>query len=176
MIRQCAADDFEAIRQIINDAAHVYRAVIPPDCWHEPYMPRDELRHELAQGVVFWGAYEDTGLVAVMGLQSLEDVALIRHAYTHPSHQRHGIGSTLLKHLRRQTDRPLLVGTWKAATWAVGFYERHGFRLLPEVQTRRLLQRYWAVPQRQIEESVVLADTRWLKRHRDAEERRPTSA
>lgn len=172
MIRQCAVDDFEAIHHVINEAARVYRAVIPPDCWHEPYMPREELRRDLAQGVVFWSAYEDTGLVAVMGLQSVQDVALIRHAYTHPSHQRQGIGSMLLEHLRRQTDRPLLVGTWKAATWAVGFYEQHGFRLLPDVQTRRLLQRYWAVPERQIDESVVLADARWLKCHRAAEELR----
>ena len=158
MIRQCEPAQSEAICEVINDAASAYRGVIAPDCWNEPYMPRDELRHEMDHGVVFWGFCEDDRLVGVMGLQHVGDVALIRHAYTRTASQRRGIGTALLAHLRRQTDRPMLVGTWKAATWAVRFYERHGFRLVPADQKDELLRRYWTVPDRQIVESVVLAE------------------
>ena len=158
MIRQCEPAESEAICEVINDAASAYRGVIAPDCWNEPYMPRDELRHEMEHGVVFWGFHEDDRLVGVMGLQHVGDVALIRHAYTGTASQGRGIGAALLAHLRRQTDRPMLVGTWKAATWAVRFYERHGFRLVPADQKDELLRRYWTVPDRQIVESVVLAE------------------
>jgi GNAT superfamily N-acetyltransferase len=123
-------------------------------------MTDTHLRSELRASVGFVGAVDDGVLVAVMGLQAVGDVALIRHAYTVTSRQGHGLGSGLLTHLQSRTDRPLLVGTWRAATWAVRFYERHGFRLVDE--PRRLLRRYWDIGERQIDESVVLADDRWF--------------
>ncbi len=162
MIQQCAAEECKSIYEVINDAAIAYNGVIPPDCWKEPYMPRAELRDELEQGVVFYGAYESGTLAAVMGLQLVQDVALIRHAYARTTHQRQGLGTALLEHLQKQTDRPLLVGTWKAAAWALRFYENHGFRQMGEAETRALLEKYWTVSDRQIEESVVLADARWF--------------
>ena len=124
-------------------------------------MPAAELAEEIAAGVVFWGCEEGGRLVAVMGLQDVLDVTLIRHAYTRTDHQGRGLGSALLKHLCELTDRPILIGTWKAATWAIRFYERHGFHLVSEAEKRVLLQRYWTVPERQIQESVVLADATW---------------
>jgi len=145
-----------AICEVINEAAEAYRGVIPADCWHEPYMPLDELRAELAAGVQFFGIRKDALLVAVMGLQPVADVALVRHAYTRTAHQGAGLGGALLGHLKRQTDRRLLIGTWKAATWAVAFYERRGFRQVTDEEKVRLLQRYWSVPARQVKESVVL--------------------
>jgi GNAT superfamily N-acetyltransferase len=141
---------------VINDGAAAYRGVIPADRWHEPYMPLKELRAELAAGVAFWGVRRGGELVAVMGLQPVADVTLIRHAYTRTAAQGQGLGSALLEHLVRQSDRPLLVGTWKAATWAVRFYERHGFQLVSDQEKDVLLRRYWSIPERQIEESVVL--------------------
>ncbi len=158
MIRRCDPTDFDAILAVINDGAEAYRGKIPPDCWKEPYMPAVELEEEILAGVVFW-AYEEGGTIAaVMGLQEVGDVTLIRHAYTRTSHQHRGLGSALLEHLRGQTTRPILIGTWKAATWAVRFYQRHGFHLVTKPEKRVLLQRYWTVPERQITESVVLAD------------------
>lgn len=151
-------EDPEAIGAVINDAARAYRGVIPPDRWHEPYMSAEELRAELAAGVNFFCFRRDGRVVGVMGLQSVGDVALIRHAYTLTAEQGSGIGSRLLEHLRSRTERPLLVGTWKAALWAVRFYERRGFRLVGEAEKERLLRRYWTIPERQIEESVVLAE------------------
>ena len=162
MIRSCQPADVEDICEVINDAAAAYRGVIPPDSWREPYMSREELSRECASGVVFSGFYEDAHLAGVMGLQFVADVVLIRHAYTRTARQRRGIGATLLAHVRWQTDRPMLVGTWKAATWAVRFYEREGFGLVRGEDTNTLLQRYWTVPDRQIDESVVLADRRWF--------------
>ena len=156
-----AVSDPPLIAAVINDAAQVYRGIIPPDRWKEPYMPVDELRHEIAAGVTFSGWFAGSELVAVMGLQHVQDVALIRHAYTRTAHQGQGCGVALLEHLRAEADRPMLVGTWKAATWAVAFYERHGFHLVTPEQKDLLLRRYWTVPDRQIEESVVLADARW---------------
>ena len=161
MIRPCGPDDFDAVDAIVNDAAAAYEGVIAPDCWHRPYMSRDELRREIEAGVAFWGWETDGGLGAVMGLQQVDDVALIRHAYTRPGHQGRGHGTALLEHLRRRTTSPMLVGTWRAAGWAVRFYERHGFRLVSAEDKDRLLRRYWTVSPRQIEESVVLADARW---------------
>lgn len=172
MIRTCGAGDLEDIYQVINDAASAYRGVIAPDCWHEPYMPRQELSRECASGVVFWGFYEGAHLAGVMGLQLVADVALIRHAYTRTARQHQGIGAALLAHVRRQTDRPMLVGTWKAATWAVRFYEGQGFRLVRGEAKNTLLRRYWTVPDRQIDESVVLADMRWFS----APDRAPNGA
>ena len=140
----------------MNAAADAYRGVIPADCWHEPYMPREELDGEIDAGVEFWG-YEAGGeLVGVMGIQSVDDVDLIRHAYVAPGTQRRGIGSALLERLRPPAGRPLLVGTWAAADWAIRFYERHGFELVTRDRTAELLRTYWDISDRQIETSVVL--------------------
>jgi N-acetylglutamate synthase-like GNAT family acetyltransferase len=161
VIRQCDETDFEAIYEIINDAAEAYRGVIPADVWNDPYMSREELAREIADGVVFWGFEEDGELAAVMGIQHVEDVTLIRHSYVRSVKRNQGIGGRLLSHLRGLTQRPMLVGTWADATWAVRFYERHGFRLVSPAEKDCLLRRYWSVPERQIETSVVLADDRW---------------
>lgn len=159
-IRQCTDAHLDEIQTVINDAAVAYRGRIPADRWHEPYMSADELRREVRHGVVFWGAFDGNDLAGVMGLQLIEDVALIRHAYTRTAAQSAGIGSALLARVRSQTDRPMLIGTWSAAEWAIRFYERHGFQLVT-AEKDRLLRRYWNIPDRQIEESVVLADERW---------------
>lgn len=150
--------DPDAIGAVINDAALAYRGVIPADRWHDPYMPREELVSEMRSGVKFVCLRRDGRVAGVMGLQHVAEVALIRHAYTLSSHQHGGVGTLLLDYLRRQTDRPLLVGTWKAATWAVRFYERRGFRLVSEQEKAALLRKYWTVSERQIEESVVLKE------------------
>jgi GNAT superfamily N-acetyltransferase len=161
MIRACSAADFDDIWTVINEAASAYRGIIAADRWNDPYMSRDELRHEIDGGVVFWGYFEGDRLLGVMGRQHVGDVSLIRHAYTATASQGRGVGSALLAHLQCQTDRPLLVGTWRAATWAVRFYEARGFRLVDANEKDELLRRYWTVPARQIEESIVLADARW---------------
>ena len=157
MIRPCDASDFSAIHEIVNDAAQAYRGVIPEDRWHEPYMSEDELRRETEAGVTFWGWEEGGELLGVMGIQDVRDVTLIRHAYVRTRARRRGIGSRLLAHLLSLTGRPVLVGTWRAADWAVRFYEKHGFRLVTEEEKNRLLRRYWSIPERQVETSVVLA-------------------
>ena len=151
-------EDPAAIGAVINDAAVAYRGVIPADRWHEPYMPAEALAAEMEAGVKFFCIRRDGRVAGVMGLQHVADVALLRHAYTLSSQQHSGIGTLLLDHLRRQTDRRLLVGTWKAASWAVRFYERRGFSLVTEEEKERLLRRYWAIPERQIAESVVLTE------------------
>jgi GNAT superfamily N-acetyltransferase len=158
MIAACGTADMHEMFEVINDAATAYRGVIAADRWKEPYMPLDELRTEIDAGVVFFGYREERQLAGVMGLQPLSDVALIRHAYTRSVAQGRGIGSTLLEHLRRQTDLPLLVGTWQAADWAIRFYERRGFAQVGAAERTRLLKQYWTIPDRQIEESVVLRD------------------
>lgn len=163
IIRQCTANDFGRIYEIINTAAQVYKGVIPADRWHEPYMPADELRREIEAGVVFWG-YEDQGrLVGVMGLQDVQDVTLIRHAYVLPALQGRGIGGALLVALAARTARPVLIGTWAAAGWAIRFYENHGFRRVSPQEKERLLKEYWSIPARQVETSVVLADRQWFE-------------
>lgn len=162
MIRPGRSDEARAICDIINAAAVAYAGVIPADCWHEPYMPLVELLGEIAAGVEFHAVEEGGRLLAVMGLQHVEDVALIRHAYTDPARQRQGHGAALLEHLRIRTRQPLLVGTWKAATWAIRFYEKHEFAVVGPEEKERLLRRYWTIPDRQIDESVVLADAAWL--------------
>lgn len=158
IIRQCRDDDFDLIYAIINDAAQAYKGIIPADCWKEPYMSREELRHELDHGVMFWGYERDGKLVAVMGIQDIKGVTLIRHAYVWTPRRNQGIGTRLLSHLRGLTTRPVLVGTWADATWAIHFYEKHGFRLVSEEEKNQLLRRYWSISERQIETSVVLAD------------------
>jgi N-acetylglutamate synthase-like GNAT family acetyltransferase len=165
MIRACNHNDFEAIYSIVNEAAEAYRGVIPADRWKEPYMPRHELRHETECGVRFWGEEEAGELIGVMGIQDVEDVTLIRHAYVRTARQGHGVGGRLLAELRKQTSRPVLMGTWAAAVWAVRFYQRHGFTLVTPEEKNRLLKKYWSIPERQVETSVVLADQRWLDRH-----------
>jgi GNAT superfamily N-acetyltransferase len=157
-IRPCRNEDRVTILTIINAAAEAYRGVIPADRWHEPYMSAGELDREIADGVVFWGYEDDTGLIGVMGLQPVRDVDLIRHAYVMPSTQRRGVGGALLTHLRKTTDRPMLIGTWAAADWAIRFYQRHGFVLTSPARKEALLKTYWNIPERQIETSVVLAD------------------
>jgi N-acetylglutamate synthase-like GNAT family acetyltransferase len=161
MIRRCDDRDFDVIWAIINDGARAYRGIIPEDRWTDPYMSRTELRHEIDGGVAFWG-YEDSGnLAGVMGLQEVQDVTLIRHAYVATSSQKRGIGERLLSHLRKLTSGPVLIGTWSDAAWAIRFYEKHGFRIVDSQQKNRLLRRYWTIPERQIETSVVLADAKW---------------
>ena len=138
MIRHCDQRDFEAIWAIINDGAEAYRGVIPADRWTEPYMSREHLRHEIGAGVEFWGFEIGGDLVGIMGVQPVQDVTLIRHAYVRSSHQGQGIGARLLAHLRQLTDRPVLIGTWADATWAIGFYQKHGFRLVTPEEKERL--------------------------------------
>ena len=168
MIRSCDSSDFEVICQIINDAAQSYKGVIPADCWpdstSQPYMPAEELREEIDAGVEFLGYQIDGRLVGVMGTQDVQDVTLIRHAYVHTSHQSQGIGSRLLSHLVAQPSRPMLIGTWADAVWAIRFYQNRGFQLASPAEKDRLLSRYWSVSQRQIETSVVLGDHRWFER------------
>ena len=157
MIRRCDDADRPAILAIVNAAAEAYRGVIPEDRWHEPYMDAAELDREIAAGVAFWGYEEDGELIGVMGIQPVGDVDLIRHAYVRPGRQRGGIGGALLAHLRAEASRPMLVGTWATAEWAIRFYERHGFELVSPERKAELLERYWDIPERQIETSVVLA-------------------
>jgi GNAT superfamily N-acetyltransferase len=156
-IRRCRDDERPRILAIVNAAAEAYRGVIPPDRWHDPYMPAAELDGEIAAGVAFWGLEEDGALVGVMGIQPVRDVTLIRHAYVDPGRQRGGIGGALLEHLLGLSETPMLVGTWADAEWAIRFYERHGFELVSPQRKRELLQTYWTIPDRQIDTSVVLA-------------------
>ena len=161
MIRRCNHTDVAQIWTIINDGAQAYRGVIPADRWAEPYMSEEKLQHEMDAGVVFWGFEEDGFLAAVMAIQDVQDVTLIRHAYVRTASQRLGIGAQLLSHLRELTIRPILIGTWTDAVWAIQFYRRHGFELVSVKEKHRLLKKYWTVPDRQIETSVVLADRKW---------------
>jgi GNAT superfamily N-acetyltransferase len=161
MIRRCDMRDFALIWAIINDGARAYRGTIPADRWTEPYMSREKLQHEFDDGVVFWGYEEDGALMGVMGIQPVRDVTLIRHAYVRTNAQKKGVGSQLLAHLRELTKDPVLIGTWADAVWAIRFYERHGFRRVSDEEKDRLLKRYWNIPERQVETSVVLADPQW---------------
>ena len=161
MIRKCDDNDFETIYQIINEAAQVYKGIIPADRWKEPYMPRDELKHEIEAEVRFWVYEEDGEPLGVMGIQDVLEVTLIRHAYVRTAQQNKGIGGKLLSHLRTLTSRPILLGTWADATWAIRFYEKHGFHLVTPKEKDRLLKKYWKIPDRQIETSVVLAEESW---------------
>ena len=162
-IRRCCPDESGVIGEIINDAARAYRGVIPEDRWHEPYMSSAELEEQVKGGVVFWGMEQDGRLAGVMGIQPVQEVTLIRHAYVRTACRNQGIGSDLLRHLRALTARPILIGTWAAAHWAISFYEKHGFRRVSPAEKDRLLKKYWSIPERQIETSVVLADDRWFE-------------
>ena len=163
-IRPCTQSDFETIWKIVNDGARAYRGHVPSDRLHDPYMSQDELRSEIASGVSFFGFESGGHLIGIMGIQSVRDVVLIRHAYVLTEHQGEGIGSRLLEHLRGLAARPIMIGTWAASTWAIGFYQRHGFQLVTDEEKNRLLRTYWKIPDRQVETSVVLADPQWFER------------
>lgn len=156
MIRRCISADLDVIHTIINAGAQAYKGVIPEDCWHDPYMAPEYLAHEIDSGVDFWGWEESGQLMAVMGLQQVKDVFLIRHAYVLPGHQGKGIGGRLLNFLMQQVSGPLLVGAWADADWAIQFYQRHGFTLVTPSEKAAVLQTYWMISSRQVETSVVL--------------------
>ena len=159
MIRKLPSKDEHVICEIVNEAAEAYKDVIPNDCYHEPYMPIEELRHEM-KSMTFFGWEKEGKIVAVIGFQPVKDVTLIRHAYVLPDCQRKGIGTMLLNHLKQMTKtKSLLVGTWADATWAIDFYQKQGFDLMPN--KNELLMRYWEIPQRQVETSVVLGIKNW---------------
>jgi GNAT superfamily N-acetyltransferase len=165
MIRECGPEEFDAMLAIVNDGAQAYRGVIPADCWHDPYMAADALATEIDAGVRFRGMELAGDLVGIMGTQAMRDVVLIRHAYVLTSHQRRGIGAALLADAVAQAGAPVLIGTWAAAAWAIAFYEHHGFRqVTPAAAKDALLRRYWTIPDRQIETSIVLADAAWFGR------------
>jgi GNAT superfamily N-acetyltransferase len=164
-IQPCTDADVPVIFAIINQSAMAYKGVIPADAWHEPYMPLAELKSEIARGVRFFGCRVDQSLVGVMGIEHVKDVTLIRHAYVRPENRRLGIGAALLEALCRITDWPVLIGTWRAATWAIRFYEKNGFQLAADEECQRLLAKYWTVPKKQAAVSVVLVDAKWRERN-----------
>jgi len=156
-VRPCREDERGDILEIVNAAAEAYRGIIPADAWREPYMDAAELDGEIASGVAFWGCEAQGRLAGVMGIQAVRDVDLVRHAYVRPDVQGEGVGRRLLEHLLAAAERPLLVGTWAAAEWAIRFYRRNGFEPVTPEQKNRLLRTYWSIPERQVETSVVLA-------------------
>lgn len=162
-VRESRETDLSVMLAIINDAAQAYRGVIPADRWREPYMSLDEMEEEMATGVAFWVVEEESLLLGVMGIQDKGQVALVRHAYVAPRMQRKGVGSRLLRHVEGLADKPMLVGTWADASWAIEFYRRNGFTTVPYRQKNALLRKFWSIPPRQIETSVVLADKRWMR-------------
>ena len=161
MIFKCEQSDLKEICDIINDAAVAYKGIIPTDRWHDPYMPEEELQKQIDEGVNFWCWKKDGEMMGVMGIQKKGDVTLIRHAYVRSIYRNKGIGSRLLSHLTSVATTPVLIGTWADSSWAIEFYKKHGFRLLSGSETIKLLRRYWAIPERQIETSIVLASTDW---------------
>lgn len=157
-IRRANVADHAAMLAIVNAAAVAYRGVIPADRWHEPYMPHEELESEIAHGVEFWVGEREGRMLGVMGIQDKGDVTLVRHAYVAPNLQRSGVGTSLLRHVTGLVEKPILIGTWAAASWAISFYQRNGFALVSSEEKDRLLRRYWSIPPRQVETSVVLAN------------------
>ncbi len=153
--------DFQTIHEIINDAAIAYKGIIPEDRWQEPYMPEEELKVQLNEGVQFWNYSENNEILGVMGIQNKNEVTLIRHAYVRTTSRGKGIGTKLLMHLIQMSETPVLIGTWADANWAIGFYIKHSFRLVSEEEKNRLLKTYWSIPERQVETSVVLASADW---------------
>ena len=153
--------DFQTIHEIINDAAIAYKGIIPEDRWQEPYMPEEELKVQLNEGVQFWNYSENNEILGVMGIQNKNEVTLIRHAYVRTTSRGKGIGTKLLMHLIQMSETPVLIGTWTDANWAIGFYIKHSFRLVSEEEKNRLLKTYWSIPERQVETSVVLASADW---------------
>lgn len=168
MIRRCKESDFNSIFNIINDAAQAYKGVIPEDRWNEPYMPFEKLRNEIDDGIVFWGLERDGQLRGVMGIQDKDDVTLIRHAYVRTQAQKIGIGTKLLRHLEGMTEKPVLIGTWAASLRAISFYEKNGYVQVSEEEKNRLLRKYWSIPNRQLETSVVLANKSWFNAQHNA--------
>jgi len=156
-----APGDLDEVHRVINDAAGAYKGVIPADRWHEPYMPRHELQGEIEHGVRFTCCRDGDALVGVMGVQDKGEVLLVRHAYVATARRGSGIGTALLRELTRGQEKPILVGTWKAATWAIHFYENNGFHVVPARDAEALLRRFWDIPRRQLETSVVLADEKY---------------
>jgi N-acetylglutamate synthase-like GNAT family acetyltransferase len=161
MIFKCEQSDIKEICEVVNDGATAYKGVIPADRWHEPYMTEEALKGQIDEGIQFWGYKEEQEIMGVMGIQYKGEVTLIRHAYVRTTNRNKGIGSKLLEHLYAISTTPVLIGTWATATWAIGFYQKHGFRLLPEEEKNNLLRKYWTIPPRQIETSVVLASAAW---------------
>ena len=161
MITKSRTSDFKQIYEIINDAASAYKGIIPEDGWHEPYMSELELQNQIDRGVEFWCYSDNDEILGVMGIQDKSEVALIRHAYVKTTARNKGIGSKLLQHLSELTKKPILIGTWADAIWAINFYKKHGFRLVSFSEKERLLRKYWMISLRQIETSVVLASPNW---------------
>ena len=161
MIVESKESDFKDIFHIINDAASAYKGIIPADRWHEPYMSEQELQSQIEDGVRFWCYLDNDEIIGVMGIQDKSDVTLIRHAYVRTTVRNKGIGGKLLRHLSQLTTKPILIGTWADATWAIGFYQKHGFSLVSHNDKERLLRQYWNIPVRQIETSIVLASSNW---------------
>lgn len=161
MIRKATAADFEAIYRVINDAAIAYKGVIPEDRWHDPYMPRTELQEQIEDRVEFSCYFENDNVLGVMGIQDKNDVCLIRHAYVLTASRNSGIGTKLLRELSRNSVKPILIGTWKAAAWAIRFYLKNGFNVVTEEEKEVLLRKYWNIPERQVETSVVLSDGKY---------------
>ena len=161
MIVRSKKSDFKDIFDIINDAASAYKGIIPIDRWHEPYMSEQELQTQIDDGIKFWCYIDNDNIIGVMGIQDKSDVTLIRHAYVRTTARNKGIGSKLLNHLFELTTKPILVGTWADATWAINFYKKYGFKLVPFDDKEQLLRKYWTIPLRQIETSVVLASSNW---------------
>jgi N-acetylglutamate synthase-like GNAT family acetyltransferase len=161
MIQSATEKDFDEIYYVINDAAMAYKGIIPPDRWHEPYMTKEELKKQIDEGVKFSCYLEENRIIGVMGIQDKIDVNLIRHAYVVTRHRNKGIGAILLLELLARSEKPILIGTWKAAHWAIKFYEKHGFHLVTEEEKEYLARRYWDIPDWQVETSVVLADKKF---------------
>jgi GNAT superfamily N-acetyltransferase len=170
LIRKSRESDSAAMLAIVNAAAQAYRGVIPDDRWHEPYMPMDELTNEIDAGVVFWVAEEGGRLLGIMGIQDKGEVALVRHAYVAPAAQGKGVGTSLLRHVQGLAAKPILIGTWANASWAIEFYRRNGFTVVSNTHKDQLLRRYWSIPARQVETSVVLADRRWMDARHESKE------
>jgi len=161
MIIPSKESDFKQIHEIINEAAFAYKGIIPEDRWHDPYMSEEDLRIQIEDGVKFWCYTENKNIIGVMCIQEKDDVTLIRHAYVRSVSRNKGIGGRLLRHLATRTSRPILIGTWADATWAIDFYKKHGFHLVSYEEKEQLLRKYWKIPVRQIETSVVLASSNW---------------
>ena len=163
MIQTATEKDFDEIYNVINDAAIAYKGIIPTDRWHEPYMTKEELKTQIEEGVRFSCYIDDNKIIGVMGIQDKKEVNLIRHAYVVTNQRKKGIGTILLRELIKKSGKPILIGTWKAAHWAITFYEKHGFSLVSEEEKNFLLRKYWHIPTRQIETSVVLADNKYKR-------------
>ena len=162
MIVPVTNSDFTIVHEIINDGASAYKGIIPADRWHEPYMSAEELQAQIDDGVKFWGYLDNGKMIAVMGIQDKGDVTLIRHAYVRTTARNQGIGGKLLQHLSASVSTPILIGTWADATWAIAFYKKHGYRLVSFNEKEQLLRKYWNIPLRQIDTSVVLASANWV--------------